>query len=84
MGVAEVHLLAVESVDADRARVCRRPGAVGRLVDVFAVDVDGVGDKGRAAITAAGVALFEAEDLELSLDAFEEVDAHGDGGGGYM
>lgn len=81
MGVAEVHLFAVEGVDADRARVGRGAGAVGRLVDVFAVNVDRVGDKGRPAIAAAGVALFKAEDLELGLDAFKKVDAHGFGKG---
>jgi hypothetical protein len=59
------------------ARVGRRAGCVGRLVDVLAVDVDGVGDEGRAAMAAAGVALLEPEELDLGLDAFDE--AHGDG-----
>ena len=55
----------------------RRPGGVGRVVDVLAVDVDGVGDKGRAAVAAARVALLEPEELNLGVDAVDE--AHGDG-----
>lgn len=43
-------------------------GAVGGLVDVLAVDVDGVGDEGGAAVATAGVALLEAEELELLLN----------------
>lgn len=50
-----------------------RAGGDGRLVDVLAVDVDGVGDEGRAPVAGAGVALLEAEELELGLDAFDEV-----------
>lgn len=70
------HLLAVESVDSDGRRLGRRPRAVGRLVDVFTVDVNSVGNKRRATVAAASVALLEAENLELGLDSFEEGDAH--------
>lgn len=56
-------------------RLARGTGRVGRLVDVFTVDVDGVGDEGGAAMPAAGVALLEPEQLDLGLDALDE--AHG-------
>jgi hypothetical protein len=78
-------LLAVEGVDTGVARLDRgAAGAVGRLVDVLAVDVDGVGDKGRAAMTAAGVALLKAEELQLGLDLVEEALAHCCGRGGLV
>ena len=48
-----------------------RAGRDGRLVDVLAVDVDGVRDKGRAPVAAAGVALLEPEELQLGLDALD-------------
>lgn len=47
-------------------------GGCGSLVDVFAVDVDGVGYKGRAPVTTASVALLETKQLELGLDAVDE------------
>lgn len=73
---ARSHLLAVESVNSHGRSLGRRPRAVGRLVDVLAVNVDGVGNKRRATVAAASVALLEAEYLELGLDSFEERDAH--------
>lgn len=48
---------------------------VRRGVDVLAVDVDGVGDEGRAAVAPLRVALLEAEELELRVEEVEE--AHG-------
>lgn len=52
------------------------PGGVGCLVHVLAIHVDGVGDEGGAAISAAGVALLQAEQLNLGLDAFNEAWRH--------
>jgi hypothetical protein len=51
---------------------CRGARGVGSLVDVFTVDVDGVGAEGRAPVSAAGIALFEAEELDLRLDSLHE------------
>lgn len=45
---------------------------VGSLVDVLAVDVDGVADEGRAAVAVARVPLLEAEQLDLGLDLGDE------------
>jgi hypothetical protein len=42
------------------------------LVDVFAVDVNGIGSEGGTSVTATGVTLFEPEELDLGLDSFEE------------
>ncbi|KFY95664.1 hypothetical protein V500_02699 [Pseudogymnoascus sp. VKM F-4518 (FW-2643)] len=47
-------------------------GVVGGGVNVLAVDVDGVGAERCAAVLAVGVALLEAEELELGLDAVDE------------
>ena len=47
-------------------------GVVGGGVDVLAIDVDGVGAERCAAVLAVGVALLEAEELELGLDAVDE------------
>lgn len=52
--------------------VGRGTRGAGRLVDVLAVDVDCVGAEGGAAVAAAGVALLEAEELDLGLDALHE------------
>ncbi len=58
------------------ARVRRRAGCVGRVVDVLAVNVDGVGDKRGATVTTAGVPLLEPEELDLGLDTIDEVETH--------
>lgn len=62
-----------------RARLGRGTSGVGGVVDVFAIDVGSVGDKGGATMTAAGVALFKTEQLDLGLDAVEETETHCDG-----
>lgn len=62
---------------ARRAGFGRGTGVVGGLVDVFAVNIDSIGLEGRTAVALAGVALLEAEELDLSLDTVE--DAHFDG-----
>jgi hypothetical protein len=61
------------------ARVGGRASCVGRVVDVLAVDVDGVGDESGAAVAAAGVALLEPEELDPGLDAVEETETHCNG-----
>lgn len=53
----------------------------GSVVDVLAVDVDRVGDEGGAAMAAAGVALLEAEELDLGLDTLDQTGSHCDGAG---
>jgi len=62
------------------ARVGRRAGCVGRVIDVLSVDVDGVRHESRAPVAPAGVSLLEPEELNLRLDAIEELDTHCDGG----
>lgn len=57
-----------------------RTGRVWRLVDVLAVNVYGVRDEGGAAISAASVPLFESEQLNLGLDAFDDAWSHCDRG----
>lgn len=57
------------------ARVSRRAGGVWCVVDVLAVDVNSGGNEGRPAMTPACVSLLETEELELLLDAFDEVRA---------
>lgn len=56
--------------------IVRGARRVGRLVNVFAVDVNGVGYKGGAAVSAASVALFKAQQLDLGLDPFEDAWRH--------
>lgn len=56
--------------------VVRGARGVGRVIDVLAVDVDGVGDKGGATVTAASVALLELEELVFGLDFLKDVEAH--------
>jgi hypothetical protein len=73
-------LLAVQGVDAVGTGLDRGAGGAWGLVDVLAIDVDGVGDKGGAAMAAASVTLLKAEDLQLGLDLVEEALAHGCGG----
>lgn len=58
------------------ARVYRGASGVGGIVDVFAINVGGVGDEGGATMTAAGVALLKPEELDLGLDAVEEAETH--------
>lgn len=60
------------------ARAGGRASGVGRLIDVLAIDIDGVGDEGRASVTTAGVALLEPEELDLGLDTVENVETHSD------
>lgn len=69
----------MEGVHARRRGVAVGGGAggAGGLVDVLAVDVDRVGAEGGAAVAAAGVALLEAEELDLGLDALHECGGHG-------
>lgn len=64
----------MQSIDVTGAS--RGAGAVGSLVDVLAVHVDGIGDEGGATMTTASVALLEAEELQLGLDLVEEALAH--------
>lgn len=71
----------MQGVDAHGARVGGGASAVWRLVDVFSVYVDGIGNKSRAAVAAAGVALLESKELKLGLDAVNETLAHGCGWG---
>lgn len=51
-------------------------GGIRGLVDVLAVDVNGVGLEGGATMAVTSVALLEAEELNLGVDAVEE--AHRD------
>lgn len=60
--------------DLAAGRVVGGAGGVRRLVDVLAVDVQGVGDEGGAAFAVARVAALETPDLDARLDAVE--DAH--------
>lgn len=46
-------------------------------VDIFAIDVCGLGDKGAAAIAALSVALLEAEELDFGLKKVDKVDHFG-------
>lgn len=66
----------VKSVDAASGRGGGGAGGVWGLVDVLAVNVDCVGNKGGAAVAGTGVALLEAEELQLGLDLFEDGLAH--------
>lgn len=67
----------MKSVDAAGGTRARgRAGAVGSLVDILAIDVDSVGDKGGTSVTAAGVALLKTEELQLGLDLVHERLAH--------
>lgn len=59
--------------------VARRAGGARSLINIFTVDIDGIGPKGRTSVTAAGVALFEPEELNLGLESFEEGGGHGVG-----
>lgn len=54
-------------------------GGARSLIDVLAVDVDCVRAEGGAAVAAAGVALLEAEELDLGLEALHECGGHGCG-----
>ena len=65
----------VERIDS-RARGGRGSGRARRLVDVLAVNVDGVGLERRAPVAAARVPLLEAEELDPGLDLFEDGPAH--------
>lgn len=61
------------------AAVCRvvgRAGVVGSLVDVFAVDVDCIGDEGGAPFAVASVAALKTPDLNSGLNAVK--DTHDD------
>jgi hypothetical protein len=68
--------LVVEGIDRSAGSAGRGIGGGTRedrgLVDVLAVDVDGVGDEGRATVAAARVALLESHELELGLQALKE------------
>lgn len=69
----------MEGVDGGGARGGACAG--GSLVNVLAIHVDGVGDEGGATMTAAGVALLKAEELQLGLDLVHKTLAHDCGGG---
>lgn len=56
--------------------VARRAGGAGSLVDVFAVDVNGIGPEGGASVTAASVALLKPKELDLGLEPFKECRSH--------
>lgn len=58
--------------------LCDGVPLVGRVVgvDVLAVDVLSLGDEGGSAVATLGVALFEAEELDLGGDDVEDVAAH--------
>lgn len=58
-------------------RARRRAGRVGRVVDVFAVNVDGVAVECRAPVAAPRVPLLEPEELDARLDALYDRGAHG-------
>ena len=63
----------MQGVDAGTGAVTPRgrAGGVRGLVDVLAIDIDGVGYESGAAV-APGIALLEAEQLKLGLDALDE------------
>lgn len=46
-------------------------------VDILAVHVLGLGDEGRATVTAASIALLETEELELLVEEIDEIDHFG-------
>lgn len=71
----------MEGIDVDVGGVCRGIGWVGGLVDVFVVNVDGVGDEGGVVMMVVGIVLFEVEEFEFGLDFFEEVLIYDDGWG---
>lgn len=68
--------VAVESIHAGCGGLCRGAGAVGSLVNILAINIDGVGHKGGATVAATGVALLKAEELQLGLDTLKETLAH--------
>lgn len=76
----------MECVHARCGGLGRRAGAVGSLVDVLAINIDGVGHEGGTAVAATGVALLKAEELQLGLDTLKETLAHVCGArkGGYL
>lgn len=71
----------MECVHAGCGGLCRGAGAVGSLVDILAINIDGVGYEGGTAVAATGVALLKAEELQLGLDTLKETLAHGCGVG---
>jgi hypothetical protein len=54
-------------------RDCRR----WRSVDVFAIDVGGIGYEGGASVAVLSVALFEAKELDFLGDEVENIDHFG-------
>lgn len=70
----------MECIHARCGGLCRRAGAVGSLVDILAINIDGVGHEGGATVAATGVALLKAEELKLGLDTLKETLAHVCGG----
>lgn len=66
----------MQCVVARCAGLCRGASAVWGLVDVLAVDVDGIRHEGGSTVTATGVALLKAEELQLGLDTLKDALAH--------
>lgn len=66
----------MECIHAGCGRLCRGAGAVGSLVNIFAINIDGVGHKGGTTVAATGVALLKAEELQLGLDTLKKTLAH--------
>lgn len=51
-------------------------GLIGYGIDIFAIDILSVADKGASAVARACISLFEAEELQLLLQQVEDVPAH--------